>query len=591
MTGLIRKSVVFVAALALAGSAAGSMRAPASVGPRSPAAGLTLTNVRANGKTLVATGADGRLIVSENDGRTWNAVSSPVGANLRGVAYADGAWLAVGDLGAAAKSFDNGAHWTAVDLGSTGAFRAVAYSTSGFWVAGANEGTVLVSREGLAGWTPASLTTDVPFWGATGWRGMAILTGDNGEILTSPEGLNWTLRHAPVPFEPIRDSRAFLWQVVPGPQGLVAVGARGAVAFSPDGERWSAPKTPLTRTLRGVAHGRGRYVAVGEDGQIGTSRNGRKWKLVERVPTDEILRGVTFTGDAFVAVGDFGTALRSVNGLRWKIVLDGARRGLNSVAYRNGFFVAVGAGGRILRSPYGRPWRSYPSGTRRHLYGVGGGGGGFVAVGAGGTVLTSEDGRRWTARKSGTRQSLRTVSFVDGRWYAAGDGGVVLSSVNRRSWQRDSTLAPFSVRQLVSDGALQLAVGAGIVAARPPGGTWSLNPAGDYSFKTGVSYAQGQFVVSGHAGAILTSSDAANWTHVATGSVRNLEAVGFADGIWVTAGFGFLATSPDARTWTQRDVPASASIRSLAYGAGRWVAVGDQGVILTSADGINWTAG
>jgi len=154
---MTRKCVVVVTcALCLAGAAGGSGGPAARVGSKSIGASLTLTNVRANGTTVVATGSDGRIIVSQDDGRTWDAVVSGVGSNLRGVAYGDGRWLAVGDLGAASTSTD-ALHWQPVDLGSAGAFRAVTY-TSGYWVAGANEGTVLVSRDGTETWVSATPT-------------------------------------------------------------------------------------------------------------------------------------------------------------------------------------------------------------------------------------------------------------------------------------------------------------------------------------------------------------------------------------------------------------------------------------------------
>lgn len=587
MPRVLRNCAAIAALVLLLGSAHAGGQAPTPVGPRSFGSELTLTNVRAHGKTLVATGSDGRIIVSRNDGRSWAAVSSPVGPNLRGVAYGGGRWVAVGDLGAAATSTD-ALHWFAVDLGSKGAFRAITYS-GGTWIAGANEGTVLVSVDGAQTWTPASTGSQLPFWGATSYRGLALLTGDNGEIISSRDGTTWTLVQAPVPFEPIRDSRAFLWQVVHGPPGFVAVGARGATAFSRKGARWSAPRSPLTQTLRGVAYGRGRYVTVGEHGQIGTSRDGRRWTLVKKVPTDEILRGVTFTGDAFVAVGDFGTVLRSLDGLHWKIVLDGSKQGLASVTYGQSRFVAVGAGGRILSSPSGEIWTPVASPTRRHLYGVGSGPGGFVAVGARGVVLRSANGSRWLRGRSGTRQSLRTVTVLGGRWYAAGDEGVVLSSADGVRWGREATLAPFSIRELAEGNGVQVAAGAGIIATRPGTGPWILNPAGDYRFKTGVAFGGGTFVVVGHAGGIVSSSDGIQWTPAPVDTVGNLEAVAYGAGLWVTGGLAFLATSPNAATWTQRSIPTRSTIRGLTYAAGRWVAVGDHGVILTSTDGVTWS--
>lgn len=259
---------------------------------------------------------------------------------------------------------------------------------------------------------------------------------------------------------------------------------------------------------------------------------------MKQVPTDEILRGVTFTRDAFIAVGDFGTALRSRDGVHWKVVLDGSKRGLASVTYEQGSLwpSAPEEGSSARRTGNaGRPSSPRPGGTCTACRA---GPGGIVAVGAKGVLLISPNGRRWLRWSRATHQNLRTVTVLGGRWYAAGDGGVVLSSADGIKWRPEAKLAPFSVRQLAEGNGLQVAAGAGIIATRPGAGPWALNPAGDYRFKTGVAFGHGLFVVVGHAGGIVSSTDGDQWTPAPIDTVENLDAIAHGPGLWVTSGLG-----------------------------------------------------
>src|SRR5207249_602107 len=65
--------------------------------------------------TFVAVG-DGKLddsiILTSTNGATWNSANSGTGKNLRGVAYGNGMFVAVGNDGTILNSLD-GADWTA----------------------------------------------------------------------------------------------------------------------------------------------------------------------------------------------------------------------------------------------------------------------------------------------------------------------------------------------------------------------------------------------------------------------------------------------------------------------------------------------
>lgn len=60
----------------------------------------------AKGK-FVAVGDQGRVVVSSNGGLSWNSIDSGVTANLRGVAFGEEHWVAVGGNGLVIRSPDD----------------------------------------------------------------------------------------------------------------------------------------------------------------------------------------------------------------------------------------------------------------------------------------------------------------------------------------------------------------------------------------------------------------------------------------------------------------------------------------------------
>jgi photosystem II stability/assembly factor-like uncharacterized protein len=66
--------------------------------------------------------------------------------------------------------------------------------------------------------------------------------------------------------------------------------------------------------------------------------------------------------------------------------------------------------------------------------------------------------------------------------------------------------------------------------------------------------------------------------------------VTYGNNIFVAVGDnGTILTSTDGVSWTRRTSPTTQGLYSVTYGNGLFVAVGNNGTILTSTDGVNWT--
>jgi hypothetical protein len=91
------------------------------------------------------------------------------------------------------------------------------------------------------------------------------------------------------------------------------VGGYGTILTSPDGITWTMRSSGTDYFLGGVTYGADTFVAVGDNGGWGTiltSPDGIIWTM-RSSETTELLSGVTYGAGTFVAVGAYGTILQS----------------------------------------------------------------------------------------------------------------------------------------------------------------------------------------------------------------------------------------------------------------------------------------
>ncbi len=247
-----------------------------------------------------------------------------------------------------------------------------------------------------------------------------VAVGEQGTILTSPDGINWTKRPSGFPTR-------WLVSVGYGAGVWIAVGEGGLVLTSPDAVVWTPRTSGTTARLNGIAYGGGRWIAVAESGELFTSTDSVTWTKLS--PSTDRLRGLLYAYGQFVITGDNGLMRTTIDTTDYAAnVLPGSFF-VESVAYGRRAFVAVGEDGYAITSTDAVTWSSLASGTAAYLRGITFFNGQFIAVGTGGAILTTPaPGTAWTPRPSGATGVLTAVAASDAAVVAVGLDGLIVRS-------------------------------------------------------------------------------------------------------------------------------------------------------------------
>ena len=519
----------------------------------------------------------------------------------------------VPDSGAGNASADPLDNWTWRNpLPQGNALLGVCYGNSIFVALGEN-GTILTSPDGVV-WSKRAFQGVAALKGAVYASGTFVVVGyENGlrksVVLTSPDGINWTRRESP--------EEVYLNAVAFGNHTFVAVGRYGAVLTSSNAVTWTRRTTEAYEDLNSICYGNGTFLAVGTSDAILTSPDGVVWKQ-RPSGTGFSLGGVTYVNKSFVAVGwDYqypvfrSIIFTSPNGTTWTERDRRTGAALQSIAYGNSTFVAVGyestdgvKTGFVLTSPDGKRWTKRTS-INQSLAAVAYGNSTFVAVGLEkwgimGAVLTSANGASWIGRSSGFTHNLQSLAFGNNIFVAVGDQSAIFSSPDGVTWTKRTTPGNVLIYSVVFGGNTFVALGIELVSyTRGPhviftssdGIKWTRSLSGIPYGMNAVTYGKNTFVIVGE-DIIFTSQDGKKWTKRNSGPWVGLDAVTYGNNTFVAVGWsGRTATSSDGIKWTIRDGEPRASFFSVTYGNNTFVAIGSLSDIafFLSADGITWT--
>ena len=440
----------------------------------------------------------------------------------------------------------------------------------------------LYTSDDLSTWLPRDSGVTNALRAVTFFGSRIVVTGESGVVLYAD---------SPTDFKPgtLLDGPTGDWLegVAASPQIAVAVGDNGAVYTSTNGASWRRQNSPaLNQWLRGIAFGNNTFVAVGENGFIATSSDGTIW-LNRNSGTMAHLNRVAFTSGIFTAVGENGVALISnLNGANWAPDSTGATNDLIHAASGDGTRLVIGENEVRLRNALGwsnqlaqsdgpPAWTYYANIGRPGFYLIAGRTG-LMAEG----YTTNGSSYFWLPTYDSIRQWLFDVMWTPNLYVAVGDRATLMTSGNGIDWSLE--LVPDSVTN-----SIFLGVG---------GTTNLLLAAGNKGSLICSPYAETNIIVTNIVGTnvVVTNRTVSTlgivWHPVQPRPTTNdLQGVGVFKGLYfVTGDNGTVLTSPDGTNWTKRVTPTVALLSSVAASPNLIVATGDDGAIVTSQDGLSW---
>lgn len=227
-----------------------------------------------------AAGNYGKVVLSEDGGKSWKSQLSGVLSHLQSIdAWDTQRAVAVGNGGTVIVTADGGNTWKRAavpeGIGASKLLRVQALAEGKAWAAG-EMGTVMTTSDYGATWRVSAAAEDVAwndvfFVGDSGW-----LVGEFARIgVSSDGGASWKPVQAPVQSSlsavSFRDER----------EG-VAVGTEGVIVRTQDGgANWRALPKVSSEHLYDVLWDGGRWLAVGDKGTLlASDASGDRWSEV-----------------------------------------------------------------------------------------------------------------------------------------------------------------------------------------------------------------------------------------------------------------------------------------------------------------------
>lgn len=408
-----------------------------------------------------------------------------------------------------------------------------------------------------------------------------------------------------------------LFAVAQGHGVWAAVGRKGARVRSTDGgATWQAAHRDSV-TLRHLAFGNGRFVAVGEnydrsmfDPRLQVSSDGLAWVDLPAPVTPPVrLTGVAFgptavrfgpsVGGFVVTVSD-GAVLHSIDGLQWERHLVETNAWLTSITWVGDRFLALSSQGLAFTSWDGRNWYDLPRSLTEMVDRLAFGNGQLVGCTSeylGDRLFTSSDGVTWSSRQMPV--FLEDVVFDGERFVISGWNGQtskILTSRDAREWVEHSTGSSNQLYGLAGAGGRWVAVGnRGTILASPDRMNWVTRSSGSPVNLRDVAYGDRRYVAVGNEGLVLTSPDGVTWQKQSRPTTNNLRGIAFAQGRFVAVGEedaqgGTILTTTNGMTWARRLSPSPRGLYAVTFGRDTFVAVGDAGAVISSVDGLTWSA-
>ncbi|MFZ4765926.1 MAG: PKD domain-containing protein, partial [Roseimicrobium sp.] len=529
---------------------------------------------------------------------TWTQQSVGTTDNLQEVVYGKGRFVAAEYWGTVFQSW-NGTSWT--DVGEPPAFDSqpqLAFGNNVFVMAGkidnASAAQICYSTDGRS-WNAATFPAGVPqVRDVTFANGRFLAVGDGGTVLSSTDGVTWTLTSVPA----APDFRLVSWDGSTWISVAYHTGnARAEIVWtSLDGVTWAQHGNLGVGTHQVLGHNGVMYALGWYAGVMYSTDHGLTWQDATMPGTSRwttnrmaIATDGTFfaTGQAMDESGSPVALLVSTDGLSWSRSTDNggntAVANANGIVFGFGKFLTVENGGitRSSNSFYPTNAAPVPAFTSNPATGAA-----RQVVAFGATATDANSDTLVYAWDFGTQFPILDGASIAPTFAFGGSYAVTLRVSDERGG-----LATLNHAVTITDPARTF-------TQRTSG---TMNDLHAIAANTNVAVA-----VGGSDGDILTSTDGVTWTartlpdwggnitfHSATRDGSKFIIVGQDYNFTAPAGWqGVIYTSPNGTTWTRRyggGTERANDLQAVASDGAGAVAVGSSGTVLTSADGLTWS--
>jgi photosystem II stability/assembly factor-like uncharacterized protein len=280
---------------------------------------IILMDITRAGDRLVAVGERGFALLSDDSGKSWRAVGTPVSRTLTAVAFENAkVGVAVGHGGSLVRTEDGGDTWTEIPMEeaapdsllgvtSLGGGKYAAYGAFGLYFNSTDDGKTWTRRTVISEDFDRHISEVI-----VGHYGVLGMVGESGTLARSTDmGETWTEVPSPYP-------GSYFGAVQAKDDSLIAFGMRGSVFRSTDlAQTWQKVELGTTTSLNGgCVLSDGRVILVGNAGLVVTSSDNGQTLDVKWTPAGKGLAAIAEAPDgSVVTVGETGVSILDLSTL------------------------------------------------------------------------------------------------------------------------------------------------------------------------------------------------------------------------------------------------------------------------------------
>jgi hypothetical protein len=402
------------------------------------------------------------------------------------------------------------------------------------------------------------------------WDGHKIIaiadSAPSTKIITSLDGMSWISSSVIAGFQ----GSSITWNgslyIIAGTDTM----NNGAILSSSDGINWTKRLVEITKTLGTTQWIESQYICVGNMGYILTSPDGINW--ADRSEGSRMdFSSILFSNNQYyvTSTGQKTTIFSSSDGILWKdssssdylftkIAGNGSKP---YVAIANSMDTSSNTQiSTVITSVNAKSWsKCLTLNSWIKLHGLTWGGNQYIIVGDSidrynknnGIVYTSPDGMTWKERATGTPDNLRAITWTDSQYIAVGDNGTILSSSDGVSWSDRSPVITDDFEGVAGKNNNIVVLGRRYICSSIDGGnTWIKQ---QWGCANDIVFNGETFVIVGCGGYIETSKDGTTWTIQNSGTSKDILSIAFGQNQFVTVGSnGTILTSPSVSSEINR---------------------------------------